>query len=75
MFHFPSFERMKYLTSQHSDRLWERSLESPDFLQFRLGTGTVPASYKISATSSDMSNREMDELLEESQKLENSYQS
>lgn len=74
LFHFPSFERMKYLTSQHSDRLWERSLESPDFLQFRLGTGTVPASYKISATSSDMSNREMDELLEESQKLENSYQ-
>jgi DNA segregation ATPase FtsK/SpoIIIE, S-DNA-T family len=73
MFHFPSFERMKYLTDQLSDRIWERTLESPDFLQFRLGLGTVPASYSISATSSDMSNREMDELLEESQLLERTY--
>lgn len=72
-FHFPSYERMKYLTNQVSDRLWERTLESPDFLQFRLGTGTVPASYTISSTSSDMSNREMDELLEESQTLEKAY--
>lgn len=72
-FHFPSFERMKYLTEQLSDRLWERTLESPDFLQFRLGVGTVPASYKISSTSSDMANREMDELLEQSQQLERTY--
>ncbi|MFK3957962.1 type VII secretion protein EssC [Guptibacillus hwajinpoensis] len=73
MFHYPSFERMKYLTEQVSDRLWERSLESPDFLQFRLGTGTVPASYKISVNSADMSTREMDELLEESQNLKKVY--
>ncbi len=72
-FHYPSFERMKYLTEQVSDRLWERSLESPDFLQFRLGTGTVPASYKISVNSADMSTREMDELLEESQNLKQVY--
>jgi len=72
-FHFPAFERMKYLTEQLSDRLWERTLESPDFLQFRLGSGKVPASYSISVNSSDMSNREMDELLEESQKLEMVY--
>ncbi|WP_226527779.1 type VII secretion protein EssC [Metabacillus niabensis] len=72
-FHFPAFERMKYLTTQLSDRLWERTMESPDFLQFRLGTGTVQASYTISSSASDMSNREMDELLEESQKLERAY--
>ncbi|MGF3105552.1 type VII secretion protein EssC [Rossellomorea sp. DUT-2] len=72
-FHFPAYERMKYLTEQLSDRLWERTLESPDFLQFRLGSGKVPASYNISVNSSDMSNREMDELLEESQKLEVVY--
>ncbi|MGG4165929.1 type VII secretion protein EssC [Rossellomorea vietnamensis] len=72
-FHFPSFERMKYLTDQLSDRLWERTIESPDFLQFRLGRGNLPASYSISVNSSDMSNREMDELLEESQKLEEAY--
>ena len=50
-FHFPSFERMKYLTSQLSDRIWERSLESIDVLQFRLGTGNVPASYEVSVSS------------------------
>ena len=72
-FHFPSFERMKYLTNQLSDRLWERTLESPDFLQIRLGVGTVQASFTISSTSSDMSNREMDDLLEESQLLERTY--
>lgn len=72
-FHFPAFERMKYLTDQLSDRLWERTLESPDFLQFRLGIGTVRASYTISSTSSDMSNREMDDLLEDSQLLEKTY--
>jgi len=72
-FHFPPFERMKYLTTQLSDRLWERTMESPDFLQFRLGIGTVQASYTISSSASDMSNREMDELLEESQILERAY--
>ncbi|RIW38943.1 type VII secretion protein EssC [Bacillus salacetis] len=72
-FHFPSFERMKYLTEQLSGRLWERGIESPDFLQFRLGRGTLPASYSISVNSSDLSNREMDELMEESQKLERTY--
>lgn len=72
-FHFPSFERMKYLTDQISDRLWERSLESHDFLQFRLGTGKIPASYEISLHSGDMANREMDDLLEQSQMMEKVY--
>lgn len=72
-FHFPSFERMKYLTDQLSDRLWERTLESPDVLQFRLGLGTVDASYTISSSSNDMANRETDDLLEESQKLDRFY--
>ncbi|MDQ0230843.1 type VII secretion protein EssC [Metabacillus malikii] len=72
-FHYPSFERMKYLTNQLSDRLWERTLESPDVLQFRLGLGSVDASYKISMSSSDLSNRETDHLLEESQRLERYY--
>lgn len=72
-FHFPTFERMKYLTAQVSDRIWERTLDSKDFLQFRLGTGTVPSSYQITVNAADMSNREMDELLEESQLLERTY--
>lgn len=73
-FHFPSFERMKYLTEQISDRIWERSIDSKDFLQFRLGTGDVPASYQISVNSADLSNREMDELLERSKHLQKTYQ-
>ena len=46
-YHFPTFEQMKYLTEQISDRIWERTVESSDFLQVRLGTGTVPGSYKF----------------------------
>lgn len=74
-FHFPSFERMKYLTSHISDRIWERTIESDDFLQFRLGRGTVPASFSMTNNNTDMSKREMDDLLEESQKLESTYRS
>ncbi|CAM4006563.1 type VII secretion protein EssC [Mesobacillus zeae] len=72
-FHFPSFERMKYLTAEISDRLWERTPESVDFLEFRLGKGKVPSSYHISLSSSDMSNREIDDLLEQSQQMERVY--
>ncbi|PLR82277.1 type VII secretion protein EssC [Bacillus sp. V33-4] len=72
-FHFPSFERMKYLTGQISDRLWERSLESHDFLQFRLGTGTIPPSYQVNVSAGDLANREIDDLLEQSQLMEKAY--
>ncbi|PEX02099.1 type VII secretion protein EssC [Priestia megaterium] len=72
-YHFPTFERMKYLTEQISDRIWERTVESSDFLQVRLGTGTVPGSYQISLNSGDMANREIDDLLEQSQHMEKVY--
>ncbi len=72
-FHFPSFERMKYMTNQISDRIWERSMDSHDFLQFRLGRGKVPSSYEISINSGDMANREIDDLLEQSQLMERVY--
>lgn len=72
-FHFPSFERMKYLTAEISDRIWERAVTSRDFLQFRLGTGSVPASYTVTLNSNDMANRELDDLIEKSQHLEKVY--
>ncbi|WP_282142496.1 type VII secretion protein EssC [Cytobacillus oceanisediminis] len=72
-FHFPSFEKMKYFTSHISDRIWERPLASFDFLQFRLGTGNVPASYEVKVSSGDMANREIDDLLEQSQQMEKVY--
>ncbi|MBO2535946.1 type VII secretion protein EssC [Rummeliibacillus suwonensis] len=72
-YHFPSFEQMKGLTSSLSDRIWERSLKSHDFLQFRLGTGTVESSFQIDFNANDLANRELDDLIEQSQQLENTY--
>ncbi|MFC7373526.1 type VII secretion protein EssC [Fictibacillus iocasae] len=72
-YHFPSFERMKYLTQEISDRIWERSPESHDFLQLRIGTGTLPSSYSINLNAGDMANREIDDLLEQSQRMEKVY--
>lgn len=68
-FHFPSFERMKYFTSEISDRIWERNMMSNDFLEFRVGRATVPSSYTVSDQSKDMSNQEIDDLLLKSQEL------
>ncbi|WP_282033614.1 type VII secretion protein EssC [Metabacillus indicus] len=72
-FHFPSFEQMKYMTQQLSDRIWERTPESTDFLELRIGTGSVKSSYEISLSSNDMANREVDDLLEQSQQMEKVY--
>ncbi|UOQ94561.1 type VII secretion protein EssC [Halobacillus shinanisalinarum] len=72
-YHFPSFERMKYLTSYISDRIWERTLESEDFLELRMGKATVPARYEVSVGSGDFANREIDDLLEKSQQMVQAY--
>ncbi|RFU63102.1 type VII secretion protein EssC [Peribacillus glennii] len=72
-YHFPAFERMKELAFNISDRIWERTIESDDFLQLRIGAADVPARYEVAASSSDMSNREIDDLLEQSQELVNLY--
>ena len=72
-YHFPSFEQMKHLTNQLSGRIWERTLESRDFLEFRLGTGNIPSSYQLALSASDLANREIDDLLEQSQRMEAVY--
>ncbi|MGE1103370.1 type VII secretion protein EssC [Peribacillus simplex] len=72
-YHYPSFERMKLLTDSISDRIWERTLESEDALNFKIGTATIPSSYEVSVNSSDMSNRDIDDLLEQSQELVDVY--
>lgn len=68
-YHYPSFERMKYLTAEVSERIWERTIMSNDFLRFRVGRASVPSSYEVSIQRSDMSNQEIDDLLEKSQDL------
>ncbi|KAA0955571.1 type VII secretion protein EssC [Sporosarcina sp. ANT_H38] len=72
-YHFPPFEHMKQLTNQLSGRIWEKTLESHDFLEFRLGTGNAPASYDIKLSSGDLANREVDDLLEQAQRMETVY--
>lgn len=72
-YHFPSFEEMKQMTEDLSSRIWERTLESHDFLEFRLGTGNVKASYEVKLSSGDLANREIDDLLEQAQRMEKVY--
>ncbi|MGE7604657.1 type VII secretion protein EssC [Peribacillus sp. NPDC097675] len=75
LYHYPSFEKMKQLTDRISDRIWERTMESEDFLHFRVGTASIPSSYEVKVNSSDMSNRDIDDLLEQSQELVDVYKS
>ena len=42
-------------------------------MEFRLGTGNVPASYAIKLSSGDLANREVDDLLEQAQRMETVY--
>ncbi|WP_144509672.1 type VII secretion protein EssC [Bacillus sp. FJAT-22090] len=72
-YHFPPFEEMKQMTNELSRRIWERTLESHDFLEFRLGTGTIPASYEVKLSSGDLANREVDDLLQQAQRMETVY--
>src|SRR5699024_6718478 len=68
-FHFPSFQHIKYLTNHISERIWERSLMSHDFLRFRIGRAAVEASYDMSKQRADTSNKEIDDLFEQSEQL------
>jgi DNA segregation ATPase FtsK/SpoIIIE, S-DNA-T family len=72
-YHYPSFEEMKQMTNQLSGRIWERTLDSHDFLEFRLGKGNVPASYEIKLSSGDLANRDIDDLLVQAQRMESVY--
>lgn len=71
--HFPSFEQIKYYVSQLSERIWERPVECEDFLHVRIGRAKVPCSYDVSVNSADLSNREVDHLLEQSQEMVDKY--
>lgn len=46
-FNFPSPAQLQRWPEEGNRRLWERRPEDDDFLELRLGTGDVPASYKI----------------------------
>jgi DNA segregation ATPase FtsK/SpoIIIE, S-DNA-T family len=73
-YHFPSFEKMKSFVMQISDRIWERTMESEDFLHLRIGKADVPSTYEVSVNMSDLANREIDDLLEQAQQMAQVYQ-
>ncbi|WP_027409952.1 type VII secretion protein EssC [Anoxybacteroides tepidamans] len=72
-YHFPSFESMKSLVAQISDRIWERTIESADFLHLRIGAADVPSTYEVSVSMGDLANREIDDLLEQAQQMARVY--
>ncbi|MCU9612784.1 type VII secretion protein EssC [Caldibacillus lycopersici] len=72
-YHYPSFEQMKYLTAQISERIWERSLDSFDFLTVRIGRANIPATYDVAVGNEDSGARETDELIEDFHTLVNVY--
>ncbi|WP_019240848.1 MULTISPECIES: type VII secretion protein EssC [Bacillus] len=73
-YHFPSFEEMKTSVTKISDRIWERTFDNADFLQLRIGRADVDSTYDVNLGSSDLANREIDHLIEESQQLVKQYQ-
>ncbi|MBM7649222.1 S-DNA-T family DNA segregation ATPase FtsK/SpoIIIE [Bacillus ectoiniformans] len=72
-YHYPSFEKMKEMTEKVDGRIWEKTFDSPDFLSVRIGRSDIPASYEIMSGTQDLANREMDQLLEESQEIADYY--
>jgi len=72
-YHFPSFERLKYLALQINERIWERTMESGDFLHVRIGRANVPSSFEVSVGSEDSANREIDDLVESFQQMVDVY--
>ena len=71
-FHFPSFERMKYLTVSFRTASGKGHLKVLIFSNSDLELGPFLQAMK-SVSSGDMANREIDELLEQSQLMEKVY--
>lgn len=69
-YHYPAFPALKQMTDGLSGRIWEKTRDNDDFLHFRLGTGRVKASYNLNLSSGDLANREVDDLIEQSKKME-----
>jgi S-DNA-T family DNA segregation ATPase FtsK/SpoIIIE len=50
---YPTVEEILEWARQVSTRLWERRPDEPDFLEIRLGLGSVPASYRVKVPQVD----------------------
>ncbi|SDB95766.1 type VII secretion protein EssC [Shouchella lonarensis] len=72
-YHLPTFKQMKYQTARVSHRVWEKTMEHEDFLEVRVGRSSVPVSFTLSNPGDEMSERDRDALLEDSEKLRKAY--
>lgn len=61
---YPQVEQMVKWAWEESSRLWERSSKDKDFLDLRLGTGEVTASYQIDLPKIDIPELAPAQLLE-----------
>lgn len=43
----PALETLSQMTKEYHPRIYERTAMNADFLQFRLGTGEIPTSFKV----------------------------
>lgn len=43
----PGMETLAQMTKEYHPRIYERTVMNADFLQFRLGTGEIPTSFKV----------------------------
>ncbi|QQK77598.1 type VII secretion protein EssC [Salicibibacter cibarius] len=72
-YHFPSFERTKYMASHISGRIYEKTSQDDDFMHVRVGRADIPVSFSFSDESSDNANRDKDDLMEQSEELRDAY--
>ncbi len=45
--HFPDLETLSKLVSGYSSRIYEKTSNNADYLEFSLGTGVIPSSYDV----------------------------
>lgn len=70
-YHYPDTDSIAEMIATYNSRLYEKTTNNADFLNFSLGTGYVPASYKVDFSPSDS---QQDELVQQAQHLVADYQ-
>ncbi|WLV77389.1 type VII secretion protein EssC [Lacticaseibacillus parahuelsenbergensis] len=70
-YHYPTTDSIAEMIATYNSRLYEKTTNNADFLSFSLGTGYVPASYKVECSANDS---KQDDLVKRAQSLAADYQ-
>lgn len=65
-YHYPTTDSIAEMIATYNSRLYEKTTNNADFLSFSLGTGYVPASYKVECSANDS---KQDDLVKRAQSL------